>query len=156
MEPTIVYSDFSTLRAAYIEVKKFASKEVGVKKISLKTTVAKDLGCAGDDNFELLEKFVTKYDLDFIDFDYSKHFLSEGELMRPGLGIVNILLLFFFLITWVIKIITFNKIDFTDFQLLPNLHRKTLDMTFGDMLTWYLTGKYSLRTDVNFKIKSSI
>jgi hypothetical protein len=156
MEAAIIYSDFKTLRAAYIEVKKFITTEVGVKNFSLKTTIESDLGCAGDDNFELLEKFVIKYNLDFTGFEYSKHFLSEGELMQIGYIPIGILSMFIYLIAIIAKTITFNKIDFTKFQLLSNRYRQTLDMTFGDMLMWYLTGKYTLRNEIKIRLKGSI
>lgn len=156
METNIIYSDFKTLRDAYIEVKNFITDETYAKTLSLKTTIDGDLGCAGDDNLDLLEKFVEKYNLNFEGFDYSKHFLSEGELMEFGYFPIGILLMFIYLIAIVVKAITFSKIDFTKFKLMSVRTRQTLDMTFGDMLTWYLMGRYTLRTDVNFILKPTI
>ena len=156
METTIVYSDFKTLREAYLEVKKFITEETYKETLSLKTTIEGDLGCAGDDNLELLEKFVDTYNVDFEGFDYSKHFLSEGELFGSVSIIVFILSLLFSLIAGLTKIISFHKIDFTNYQSFPNTNQKAMDMTFGDMLTWYLIGKYSLSSKVNFRFKGGL
>lgn len=152
MTPVVLQSDFKTLRQAYAEVKSFVEMETGDEALSLKTRIVDDLGCAGDDNYELLEKFVTKYKLDATGFDYSKHFLSEGELFGSNAVFLKLLSLPIILLLWFIKIITFGKVDMTKKQVFSNWSRKTMDMTFGDMLTWYLTGKYSLRKDVVVRI----
>ena len=153
--PIILHSDFKTLRLAYLEVKAFVENELGDEVLSLNTKIEDDLGCAGDDNWELLEKFVTKYRLDTTGFDYSKHFLSEGELFGSGAALWTLLGLPIMLIVWLIKILTLNKIDWTQKQIFPDWDRKTIDMTFGDMLTWYLTGKYNLGKDVHVRMKNA-
>ncbi len=50
MADIIYYSDFKTLRQAYLEVKKFLGAETGDTVTSVKTKIENDLGCAGDDN----------------------------------------------------------------------------------------------------------
>lgn len=154
MQTTVICKDFKTLRWAYEEVKLFLEKETLDKVSSLKTKIDLDLGCSGDDNWELLEKFVQNYQLNTTGFDYSKHFLSEAELFGSGPALLTLLTLPALLVAWVIKVITLGKIDFTKFEFL-NPNRQTADLAFGDMLTWYLTGDYCLRTDVKFYLKKS-
>jgi hypothetical protein len=57
------------LRLAYIEVKSFIENESGDAITSLNTRIENDLGIAGDDNLDLLEKFVAKYELGVTGFD---------------------------------------------------------------------------------------
>jgi hypothetical protein len=71
---------YRDIKGAFVEVKSFLEAETGSKVASLKTRIDGDLGCAGDDNYDLIDKFITKYSLDYAGFDYSKHFLSEGEI----------------------------------------------------------------------------
>lgn len=155
MTPTVLHTDFKSLRQAYIEIKSFVEKEVGDEVSSLKTKIEYDLGCAGDDNYELLEKFVTKYKLDVTGFDYSKHFLSEGELFDSGAAFWQLLSLPIILILGLIKMLTFSKVDWTKKQLFPDWDRETKDMTFGDILTWYLMGEYKLRKDVVVQLRQT-
>ncbi len=152
MTDTVIHKDFKTLRQSYIEVKDFIEKEVGDEVLSLQTKIENDLGCAGDDNLELLEKFVTTFKLDSTNFDYSKHFLSEGELFGSGASLLTLLGLPFVILFWLIRLLTFGKINLNKIQFFPSYQRKTLDLTFGDMLTWYLTGKYALRQNTKFKL----
>ena len=156
MTHTVLHSDFKTLREAYLEVKFFVEKEIGDEVSSLKTKIEDDLGCAGDDNYELLEKFVTKYKLDTAGFDYSKHFLSEGELFVSGVALWTLLFLPILLLIWVIKIVTIGKMDWTKNRILTNWNRETMDMTFGDMLTWYLTRKYKLRNEMKVLMRNAV
>ena len=71
METTIT-SDYKSLKLAYVEVKTFIEEAVGTEVNSLQTKIDEDLGCAGDDNYELIVKFVEKYNLDYTGFNYSK------------------------------------------------------------------------------------
>jgi Protein of unknown function (DUF1493) len=151
----IHYTDFKTLRQAYLEVKKFLESESGDDVISIDTKIADDLGCAGDDNWDLLTRFVTKYKLDVTGFDYSKHFLSEGELFDSGTALLQLLVLPIRIVFLLIALFTFGKHDFTSKRLMPDWNRETTDMTFGDMLSWYLTGKYNLRKDVRIEFKAA-
>ncbi|RXK58313.1 DUF1493 family protein [Lacibacter luteus] len=150
---TIIYCDFKTLRHSYLEVKTFLENEIGVKVPSLKTKIDRDLGCAGDDNYELLEKFIITYNLNSSGFDYSKHFLSEGELFGSTSALITLVSIPISLLLWAIKILTFGKINLDKLQLFSESERQPMDMTFGDLLTWYLVGKYCLREDTTFIIK---
>src|SRR5688572_16756349 len=156
MTNSILLSDFKTLRQAYIEVKTFIEKETGDYIFSLKTKIEDDLGCAGDDNYELLEKFVIKYKLEFTGFDYSRHFLSEGELFGSGPALLTLLTIPIAIIFWLIRILTIGKVDLNKAGYFPSWHRKTMDMTFGDLLTWYLSGKYCLRSEVKVKLTNPV
>ena len=153
MADIIYHSDFRTLRQAYLEVKHFIEKEACVKVDSLKTKIVEDLGCSGDDNCDLLSKFVTKYKLDVTNFNYSKHFESEMELFDSSATVLNLFISPILITVWLIKIFTRGKVNKREW--IPNWHRSTLDMTFGDMLTWYLTGKYNLRHSVKVTLKNA-
>jgi hypothetical protein len=147
--------NFKNIREAYVEVKKFIELETGcdLDEISLKTKIREDLGCSGDDNLELLEKFVTRYNLDTTGFEYSKHFEGEMELYDSHAAFLNILILPIVIVVYAIKLLSFGKIDKRNW--IPNWHRPTLDMTFGDMVTWYLTGKFNLKSAVKIKLDSA-
>ena len=148
------YTDFKTLRKAYIEVKSFIECETGDEVSSLNIRIDADLGCVGDDNWELINKFVTKYNLDSSGFKYSEHFLSEGELFNSLTALLTLITLPLSFLIWLVKLISFGRLDLNKRQLTPDVNRKTIDMTFGDMLTWYITGHYNLRKNIQLKIKN--
>ena len=143
------YTDFRTLRQAYVEVQQFLQDETVDNEIQLNTKLVEDLGCSGDDNYELIEKFVSKYKLDITGFDYMKHFHSEAELYDSNAAFIRLIGLPIFIMAYLLKIISFKKIDMTQKNILPVTTRKTLDMTLGDMLAWRITGKYNLRKQMN-------
>ena len=147
MEHSLFYTDFKTARAAYIEVKSFIEAEAYDKVTSLKTKIAEDLGCYGDDNWYLLNKFVIKYNLDARTFDYSKHFVSESEVFNSGIVFIKILLFPFFFLIWITRLALKEK-SWKEIEFYPDWGRKTLDITFADMLIWYLTGRYNVRSNI--------
>src|ERR1700749_5082413 len=102
--------EFDKLRHAYVTVKSFIESESYEKVKSLNTKIEEDLGLSGDDNLDLLKKFVKKFELDYKDFDYSKHFLSEGELYGSEAALTNLLALSIWLPLKTIELLTFNKI----------------------------------------------
>lgn len=153
MTATAHYIDFKHLREAYHEVKAFIETESGVDVAALDDRLYADLGCAGDDAYELLEKFVVKYNLDATGFDFMKHFNSEYELFGSWGSLVTLLFIPIVLLFWLIKLLTFGKVDLDNTEILSSWQRKTSDLTFGDMLTWYLTGKYCLRKDIKVMLK---
>lgn len=81
-EKQILHIDFATLRQSYIEIKNFLEKKSYKKVGNVNVQIEKDLFLSGLDNESLLIEFIEKYDIDFSKFDYSKHFLSEGELVN--------------------------------------------------------------------------
>ncbi|MFP9100137.1 hypothetical protein ACLI09_13890 [Flavobacterium sp. RHBU_24] len=107
MERKTYTADFATLKKAYLEVKGFLEEESWENVKSLSTTVENDLGLYGDDNYYMLIKFIDKYQLEEDGFDYSTHFLSEGELFNSGTMFLHLLLL----PLYIIKLISFGKIN---------------------------------------------
>lgn len=139
MQNQVYSADFATLKNAYKEVKGFLEGEVwNDEKVNLRTTIVNDLGLEGDDNLELLEKFVEKYNLDYSDFDYSKHFLSEGELFNDKAFYSSLLLL----PVWLIEKLSFGTLKIYPYSLFERFYRPTTDMTFRGMVEWYLTKTY--------------
>ena len=153
MEKQTKYVEFNKLRHAYITVKRFIESESMDEIKSLKTTVAEDLSMLGDDNYELIEKFVKKFELDHKDFEYDKHFYSEGELFDSVAALNNLLILSVWLPLKTIELLTFNKFKINK----PEFYkpeRKVTDMTFKDLLTWYIEGTYSTESEIKYKLKN--
>ena len=142
--------EFKALRDSYIIVKKFIEEESGADVKSLSTKIERDLLLSGDDNFELLEKFIIRFNLNYDSFDYSKHFESEGELADTTL--YSLLKLIGWIPLKIIELISFNKLKIID-QDFWDPPRKTLDLSFRDMLTWYIEGKYKLGSELKYEIK---
>jgi len=151
MDRKIKEIEFSKLRFAYSAIKSFLEKESGEKVLTLKTKVEEDLSMLGDDSYELMVKFVEKFELEHQDFFFDKHFHSEGELAQPEIVIFNLLALSIWLPLKTIELLTFNKlkIDKPKFQ---RPDREIQDMTFKDLLTWYLEGKYATEKDIKYMI----
>ncbi len=154
-EKQILYIDFTTLRQSYIEVKKILEKASYEKVENVNVMIEKDLFLSGLDNESLLIEFIKKYDIDFSKFDYSKHFLSEGELANGFQVVLNMVFLPLYFLFWLVKEFTFDLINLNKYlikivKLFSTNQRETLDMSFGDLLTSYLNKKYTLRSNVKF------
>ncbi|WP_313254435.1 hypothetical protein [Empedobacter sp.] len=154
-EKQILYVDFATLRQSYIEVKNFLEKTTKEKVENVDVLIEKDLFLSGLDNESLLIAFIEKYDIDFSKFDYSKHFLSEGELANGFQVVLNIVFLPLYFLFWLIKEFTFDLIDLNKYlikivKLFSTNQRETRDMSFGDLLTSYVNKKYTLRNTTKF------
>ncbi len=148
MGKDVFKADFGSLRAAYREVKAFLEEETGGDVLSLETAVQRDLGQAGDDSLELLIKFTERFNLDSSEFDYCRHFLSEGELFPPvafwlGIALIPV---------WILDRITFRRLHLYPSGIFNNFYRDTADLTFGDMVTWYLLKTYVPRANVAIKL----
>ncbi len=153
MDRQIKEIDFSKLRFAYLTIKSFLEKESGENVDNLKIRIAEDLSLFGDDNYDLLLKFVKKFELDYSDFQYDKHFYSEGELFSSGAALYNILALSVWLPLKTIELLTLNKVKINK----PEFYqpsREVSDMTFKDLLTWYIEGKYATGKDIEYRIKN--
>ncbi|WP_313303727.1 hypothetical protein [Empedobacter sp.] len=151
----ILHVDFATLRQSYIEVKNFLEKTTKEKVENVDVLIEKDLFLSGLDNESLLIAFIEKYDIDFSKFDYSKHFLSEGELANGFQVVLNIVFLPLYFLFWLIKEFTFDLIDLNKYlikivKLFSTNQRETRDMSFGDLLTSYVNKKYTLRNTTKF------
>lgn len=143
---------FSKLKHAYITVKSFIEKESANDLRSLKTKIVNDLGLTGDDNCFLLTKFVGKFELEYSDFEYDKHFHSEAELYDSSAALYNLLVLSVWLPLKTIELLTLNRIHIPK----PSFYkpaRQVSDMTFRDLLTWYIEGKYIPDGNVKYVIK---
>ena len=149
--------EFAKLRHAYVTVKSFIDKEAeGYSELkSLDTKIRADIGLSGDDNLELLEKFVEKFELDYKDFEYGKHFYSEGELYGSDTALFNLLTLSVWLPLKTIELFTFNKIKINKpkFPFTPD--REVSDLTFKDLLTWYIEKEFKPSDKIKYVIKTS-
>ncbi|MGV0924326.1 hypothetical protein [Empedobacter tilapiae] len=154
-EKQILYIDFATLRQSYIEVKKFLEKTTKEKVENVDVLIEEDLFLSGLDNESLLIEFIEKYDIDFSKFNFSEHFLSEGELANGFQVVLNMVLLPLYFLFWLVKEFTFDLINLNKYlikivKLFSINQRETLDMSFGDLLTSYVNKKYTLRSNVKF------
>ena len=153
MEQSLYQIEFKELRKAYREVKTFLERETAGEITSVKMDIEEDLQIAGDDTYELMDKFITVYRLEANGFDVAKHFLSEGEQFGSGIALLQLLSLPFLLGIWLLKLLTLGKVDYTKKAFLPEYNRETSGLTFGDLVTWYVVGKFSLRKDIRFVLK---
>lgn len=142
--------DFKELRHTYNELKNFLEHESGGVISSSKKDIEEQLLICGDDTYELIAKFITFYELDSEGFDMSQHFLGEGELFSPSRTFLLILVLPVYVFLWLLKVLTFGYINFTGKKIIPSFCRKTQGLTFGDMITWYMIGKYIPRDEVHY------
>ena len=145
--------EFEKLRHAYITVKNFLEKEGYEKVTSLDNKIDADLGLTGDDNWELLNKFVAKFELDHKNFNYDKHFYSEGELFSSGAVIVNLLALSVWLPLKTIELLTLNKLNLNKPKIPVTPDREVTDLTFKDLLTWYIEKEYYPADKIKYEIK---
>ncbi len=153
MAQSLYYIDFKTLRHVHNEIRSFLQEWSFVKVESVNDRICNDLGCAGDDAYDLLSKFVTQYKLDTKGFDFSKHFLSEGELFGNYGWFVFFITLPIWVVYFILKLVTLNKVRIKRPELYSIFYRDTTDMTFGDLITWYVTGKYNTRQEVKLVLK---
>ena len=144
--------EFSKLRCAYTVVKSFLEREADEKIDSLDTKIAEDLGFWGDDNYLMLIKFIDKFELDYSEFEYDKHFESEGEIY----GSMAVLWTFLNLSIWLplktIELLTLNHLKIYK----PSLERparEVSDLTFRELLTSYIEGKYT-PGEIKYKVKN--
>lgn len=155
MDKLIKEIEFSKLRFAYLTIKSFLENESGKNVDNLKTRIAEDLSLHGDDNYDLLLKFVKKFELDHSDFQYDKHFYSEGELFDSEAALYNLLTISVWLPLKTIELLTFNNVKIKK----PEFYkpsRNVSDMTFKDLVTWYIEGKYATGMDIEYRIKNAI
>lgn len=119
--------------------------------VSLKTTIEGDLGMAGNDNLELLEKFVKKYNLDVSSFDYDKHFLSEVELFNGKAFWLSIILI----PVWIVEKLSFGRLKIYPRKLFDRFYRPTTDLTMREMVNWYLTNTNIPSKELSIKLATA-
>ena len=144
MEKTAPKHEFKKLRAAYLEVKAFMEEECLEDVTNLNMRITTDLGMLGSDNRNMINKFVAKYRLSKKGFRYKKYFLTESELFGFESWFYTLLLLPLDIID-LILILGFNSKK----RVSPSMRRDVEDLTFGDLLTWYLNGEFKERFDRN-------
>ena len=144
--------EFSKLRYAYVSVKKFMESESLEKVKSLDTKVAKDLSLLGLDNEEFLDKFVAKFELEYKNFKYDNHFYSEGELFNSTTAFLMLLNLSVWIPLKTIELLTLNKVKLEK----PNFNSgpERADLTFRELITWYIEKDYVSTESVRYKIKA--
>ncbi len=153
MDKELKQISFSDLRQSYKTVKDFLENESFEKVRSLDSKIAEDLGVWGDDNWDLLTKFVTTFNLDTKHFDYDKHFESEAELFHTGAFILTILSIIFLAPFKLIELLSFNKINFGLKIFTSGREKRPLDLSFRDMVTWYIEGKFKLGNQIKYELK---
>jgi len=153
---TIIKISFKNLKENYLEIQQFLEEKSGEKYIYNKSKIVNDLSLIGDDNYYLLENFITKYHLDFSDFNYVKHFESEGELRMSIWSILSVLFIPLFITKYILSyFINFfsekysykiNKFNF----FFKEYKSDRIDLTMGDLITSKIQGKFILRENVTF------
>ncbi len=142
------HTSFSLLRRSYIEVKEFLEQESGEEIVSLDGDIEDQLGIAGDDTYELIEKFVTSFGLKADEVILSDHFLSESEQFGAGQALLVFLSVPFIIISYLLKFASFEKVDMTKISLLSSSSRRLKGMTFADLIIWSHTGNIGTRKEV--------
>lgn len=154
MEQLAKVVEFSKLRHAYLIVKAFVENESLKNKFSLESKLVKDLKIKGDDNYDLLIKFVTKFELDNQGFQYDDHFHSELELFGSEAVLWNILELSVWLPLKTIELITCGKIKVNKRESYKP-DRMVTDMTFRELIIWYIEGKYLPAEEIKYKTNAT-
>ncbi len=145
--------EFSKLKLAYVAVKGFLEEEAFEKIQSINDKIDDDLGLSGDDNYDMLIKFVNKFELDYSDFKYDDHFYSEGELFGSEAAFWNFLTLSIWVPLKTIELLTLNKLHFRKPSFYtPN--RAVKDLTFREMVNWYVEGKFPIDS-IKYKIATN-
>ncbi len=144
---------FTQLRQAYIVVKKLLEDKSGDSVRSLKTKIVGDLSLYGDDNYELIEEFVDNYQLDYQNFEYGNYFLSEAELFGSGAVLKSFLYLILLIPGKIIELVSFQKVNLLNALFKPQ--REVKDLTFGDMITWYIEKRFVLRSELKYKLNNA-
>jgi len=140
---------YSTLKTTYIEIRDMLNQKAAFEVISLKNKLTKDLSLYGDDNWELLNDFINKYDLDFGEFDYYEHFYSEYELFNSSKSFEFLIYLPFNLIIFIAKLIfNIKKLEYIS----SNSEPERLDLTFSDLIVSKLKGEFCLRKNVRIEL----
>jgi len=140
---------YSVLKETYIKIRDMLNQKAIFEVTSLNSKIDKDLGLSGDDNCELLDDFIKKYELDFSEFDYYDHFYSEYELFNSSKGFEFLIYLPFNLLIFIINTIFYNgKLEYLSSVTEP----ERLDLTFGDLIVCKLKGEFCLRKNIKIEL----
>lgn len=143
---------FAQKRDAYEQVVQFVEEHQKSTISSCHQKIDADLGISGDDNLELIEAFVEKFDLDPAGYDHEAHFLSEGEGSPNiifGLFIIPLLLWINF---WLGVLFGVVYIPYAVYMLKQmRSPDEVSDMRIKDMIRWHLHKTYQLQETTNDK-----
>lgn len=143
----------SQLRQAYTAVKQFIEDETGCDIDSLHNKIEEHLGIAGDDTEELLGKFINQFGLSAEGFEFDKHFYSEGELFGSGPVLYNIVVFVIKVVLWIIETLSFKRLNFhSKPQWYTPVDREVSDLTFKQMLTWYIEKDFTYVNHTSYKL----
>jgi hypothetical protein len=145
------YIEYSRLKESYNYVKLFLEEMSGTKIKSLQTTIAKDLKLYGDDNYILLEAFVLNNDLNYDTFNYKEYFLDEWEICNPKFLKKNIFIFFLRIPFLIFDIFTFKKFSLS-YPKFVKEERFVKDLSFKDMITWYLEKEFKTSNEIKYYI----
>ncbi len=101
----------------------------------------------------MLTEFVDKFQLEYSDFEYDRHFHSEAELYNSSTALYNLLVVSVWLPLKTIELLALNRIHIPK----PSFYqpaRQVSDMTFRDLLICYIEGKYIPEGNVKYAIKN--
>lgn len=143
--------EFSKLKHAYLTVKSFLEGEAGEDITSLDIKIVDDLGLSGDDNYFMLTKFITEFELEHADFEYDKHFYAEAELYGSEAALYNLFIGCIWLALKTIELLTFNQLQISK----PGFYepaRKVSDLSFRNLLVWYVEGKYIPNANIRYRL----
>jgi hypothetical protein len=147
---------FSQLRQAYTTVKQFMEDETGCEIDSLNNKIEEHLGIAGDDTEELLVKFIKYYGLSAEGFDINKHFYSEGELFGSNPALYNIVVFVIKVVLWIVETLSLKRIQFNNKpQWYRPVDKEVSDLTFKQMLTWYLEKDFTHVNHTSYRLTTS-
>jgi hypothetical protein len=153
---TIIKISFKNLKQNYLEVTQFIKDQSGKENICIKSRIANDLSLLGDDNYYMLGDFITKYNLDFSNFNYDEHFESEGELTMSLWYCLEVLFLPLYIIKGIVSCVFYffskklsKKINAFNF-VLNKYKSNRKDLTIGDLITSKIYGKFQMRENVKF------
>jgi hypothetical protein len=146
---------FTQLRQAYTTVKQFIEDETGCEIDSLHNTIEEHLGIAGDDTEELLGKFIKQFGLITEGFEFDKHFYSEGELFGSGPALYNIVVFVIKVVLWIVETLSFKRIQFHKPQWYRPVDREVSDLTFKQMLTWYLEKDFTAVEQTSYRLATT-
>ncbi|MDT3403622.1 DUF1493 family protein [Mucilaginibacter terrae] len=143
---------FAQLRQAHQKVKHFLEDESFDQVTSLQTKIGDGLGLAGDDVEDLLVKFVQDNKLNWGSFRFDEHFHSEGELFSSSLAMGNLTRFIINLPIMLFNLITFNRSAISTLAYLE-IDREVTDLTFRQMLTWYIEKDFTGIDSIRYKLK---
>lgn len=155
MEPTVFRPlSFAQLRQAHQKVKAFLEEESFDKVTSLQTKIGDGLRLAGDDVEDLLLKFVQENELEWGSFRFDEHFYSEGELFGSSVAIGNMIRFIINFPILLINLITFKRASIPTLAYV-DIDREVTDLTFRQMITWYIEKDFTGINNIRYKFKTT-